>query len=86
MKATITAASYSANIIAAHIERAAMMSNPTLPRRKLVTISASNVSRAGKVAAPQSQLDHWPHPDSCAANPKTRPAAGIATMIGRNDF
>src|SRR6516165_8954599 len=83
IKATTTAARYSAKTSAASIDRAATISNPTSPRRRLMTISATSASRTGIVAAAHIGEAQCPHPENCATSPLTRPAAGHATIIGR---
>src|SRR6516165_1328126 len=86
IKATTTAARYSAKTSAASIDSAATISNPMSPRRKLMTISATSASRTGIVAAAHIGPAHCAHPENCAASPMARPAAGQATIIGRRSF
>ena len=86
IKATTTAARYSANTSAASIESAATTSNPTSPRRKLTTISISRTRRTGNVAEIQIVLVQLSRPESCARIPMSRPAAGIATIAGRSSL
>src|SRR6266566_566905 len=83
IKATTTAARYSAKRSAASIDSAATISNPTSPRRKLMTISATSTSRTGMVAPAHIGEAQCPHPENCAASPTTRPTAGNATISGR---
>src|SRR6516162_2475182 len=84
IKATTTAARYSAKTNAASIDSAATMSNPTSPRRKLMTISATSANRTGIVPMAHIEEAQWAHPENCAARPMIRPAAGHATIIGRS--
>src|SRR6266516_3117410 len=86
IKATTTAARYSAKTSAASIESAATISNPTSPRRKLTMISVTRATRTGIVAVAHIGPAQCTHPENCATIPITRPAAGHATIIGRRYF
>src|SRR6516164_1983667 len=84
IKATTTAARYSAKTSAASIDSAATISKPTSPRRKLMTISATSASRTGIVATAHTGPAQCAHPKNCPASPMMRPAAGHATITGRS--
>ena len=67
---------------AALIERAAMTSNPTSPRRRLVTISTSNASNTGNVTAAHTAAAATSRPATFAAMPASKPSRGETGEVG----
>ena len=86
MSATTAAARCSPKVSAAVIDRAATMSRPTSPRRRLVTISHKRPASTGRVPATHSRGGQTTAPAAMAARPPARPRTANASCTWRSEM
>ena len=79
IRATTAAASVSPNSNAADIDRAATMSSPTSPFKRLLTISTRRAARTGMTPAAHATLAKSDLPTTNSPRPDTRPIRAMAT-------